>query len=288
MSKNKAEMFKDSVVSKIFLVFIVLSFGLFIYSVYCRNMVAIVLGVIITILFIIAYLMGIQVIRELWNRFHIIPAIIALLLFIPFVYSLNNFIVDQYDWSEVVLNEKLPQPSIRSLDVQINEEYMLHIQALNVGRLDFTKYVKQVKDFGYVIEPKSYSGYYQAFNDNGDKISVNSYTFNNTMYIDLIPYEELGELVWPNSDIASLIPIPKSNIGKITWETVDNFHVKVGNTTLKDFNAYVELCKEKGFTVDYSRGEDSFYAYNEDGYSLDLRYEGFNTMYIRLSNNKNY
>ena len=87
MSKNKAEMFKDSVVSKIFLVFIVLSFGLFIYSVYCRNMVAIVLGVIITILFIIAYLMGIQVIRELWNRFHIIPAIIALLLFIPFVYS---------------------------------------------------------------------------------------------------------------------------------------------------------------------------------------------------------
>lgn len=287
MSKNKAEMFKDSVVSKIFLVFIVLSFGLFIYSVYCRNMVAIVLGVIITILFIIAYLMGIQVIREFWDRFHIIPAIIALLLFIPFVYSLNNFIIDQYDWSEVVLNEKLPQPNIKYFDVQINEDYMLSIHMANVGEKEFTNYVKQAKDYGYVIDSKSYSGYYIAFNDVGDKISVNYYNFNNSMYIDLMPYEELGELVWPSSQIASIIPVPVSNVGKITWETVDNFHVKVGNTTLKDFNAYVELCKEKGFTVDYSRGEDSFYAYNEDGYKLDVRYEGFNTIYIGLHNDNN-
>lgn len=288
MSKNKAELFKESFGSKIFLVFIVLSFCLFIYSVYCRNTIAMILGAVITILFLIAYLMGIQVIREFWDRFHIIPAIIALLLFIPFVYSLNNFIVDQYDWSEVVLNEKLPQPNIKYFDVQINEDYMLSIHMANVGEKEFTNYVKQAKDYGYVIDSKSYSGYYIAFNDVGDKISVNYYNFNNSMYIDLMPYEELGELVWPSSQIASIIPVPVSNVGKITWETVDNFHVKVGNTTLKDFNAYVELCKEKGFTVDYSRGEDSFYAYNEDGYSLDLRYEGFNTMYIRLSNSKNY
>ena len=78
------------------------------------------------------------------------------------------------------------------------------------------------------------------------------------------------------------MPVPQSNIGKVEWEADYGFVIYVGNTTVDDFNAYVDACIEKGFDVDYRRGDTYYYADNAEGYHVSVKYEGFNTMFVRI------
>ena len=94
--------------------------------------------------------------------------------------------------------------------------------------------------------------------------------------------ETFAEFEWPKSDIAKLIPVPESNIGRIEWEASDGFVIYVGETTKEDFDKYVDACQENGFTVDYYAGEDFYYGYNEDGFHLYLNYYENDTMFIRM------
>lgn len=87
-----------------------------------------------------------------------------------------------------------------------------------------------------------------------------------------ISESKFSEFKWPDSEIAKLLPVPKSNFGEIEHETSSSFHIYVGKTTKEDFNAYVDSCKEKGFTSDYSSSDNSYSADNTEGYHLSLDY----------------
>ena len=91
------------------------------------------------------------------------------------------------------------------------------------------------------------------------------------------PTEDFSEFRWPNSAIASLLPVPNSSFGRIWIESSSQLSVDVGNTTQAEFNAYVDGCMNKGFNVDYARlGNDFFTAENEAGYSLLLSFNNDN------------
>lgn len=94
--------------------------------------------------------------------------------------------------------------------------------------------------------------------------------------------EEFSEFQWPDSEIARLLPVPESTIGSISWEASYGFVIYVGETTKDQYDNYIEQCKDKGFTVDYRKGDDYYYADNEYGYQLTLRYEEDETMFIRI------
>jgi hypothetical protein len=94
--------------------------------------------------------------------------------------------------------------------------------------------------------------------------------------------EEFGELRWPKSDIATLLSVPISNIGKVEWETSYGFVIYVGETSKEEFNIYIDDCWERGFTRDYSRGDDYFWANNENYYKVTVRHEDGNIMWIRI------
>lgn len=49
-----------------------------------------------------------------------------------------------------------------------------------------------------------------------------------------------------------------------------------------DYDEYVNACAEKGFYVDYNKGDDYYHADNCDGWNLSLRYIGNNTMSIDI------
>lgn len=93
---------------------------------------------------------------------------------------------------------------------------------------------------------------------------------------------QITEIQWPQSEIATLLPQPKSNKGKIEWEADYGFVIYIGETSKEDYNDYVKACEDKGFTVDYNKGDDYFYADNEDGYHVNLRYENDDIMFIRI------
>ena len=94
------------------------------------------------------------------------------------------------------------------------------------------------------------------------------------------PTENFGEFRWPRSAIAQALPTPKSTFGNINWEDASGFYVEVGNTSNEDFNAYIDECWERGFTLEYNKGNDFFWADHQDGYHVDIRHDGANIMTI--------
>lgn len=85
--------------------------------------------------------------------------------------------------------------------------------------------------------------------------------------------EDFKEFKWPTSGLATMLPTPESSFGEISIDSSSAFDVYVGNTTQDQYDAYVEACQEKGFTVDYSKTDMYFNAENESGYSLMLSYD---------------
>ena len=75
---------------------------------------------------------------------------------------------------------------------------------------------------------------------------------------------------WPESDIAALLPQPKSTKGEIRSESSDYFHIKVCDTDAKQYADYVKSVQDNGFTMDYNKSADSFNAKNADGYSVSV------------------
>lgn len=96
--------------------------------------------------------------------------------------------------------------------------------------------------------------------------------------------EEIHQLNWPDSGLAAMLPEPGTDKGEVSMDSADYLSVDLEQRSEGDFNKYVEACKEKGFTVDYSSSSSSYYADNEDGYHLSLYYaESRDEISIQLS-----
>ena len=97
------------------------------------------------------------------------------------------------------------------------------------------------------------------------------------------PTANFGEFRWPRSNLASLIPVPKSTYGEIGWEQSYGFVIYVGNTSKSEYVEYVDECWDRGFTFEYRRGDDFFWADNSDGHKVTVRYDDeFKIMFIRM------
>lgn len=91
-----------------------------------------------------------------------------------------------------------------------------------------------------------------------------------------------GTIEWPSDGPGSLIPAPKSKTGEIMWDSADTFLADVAKTSKSDFSKYINKCKEKGFSVDYYKGDASFSAENKDGYKLTLMLDDDNIMSVSV------
>lgn len=88
--------------------------------------------------------------------------------------------------------------------------------------------------------------------------------------------ERKVKYTWPSIGIATMIPAPDAKYGKIMSESEDRFRIDIYFISQKEYNEYVDLCKEKGFTVDYY-GSDSYYSATDgDGNDLSIWYDNKN------------
>ena len=78
-------------------------------------------------------------------------------------------------------------------------------------------------------------------------------------------------LNWPSEGLATKLPKPSSDKGEINADTDEEFRADVNGFSHSDYEAYVEQCKELGFTVDADESF-GFEAYSEEGYFLNLYY----------------
>lgn len=77
---------------------------------------------------------------------------------------------------------------------------------------------------------------------------------------------------WDDIVLNHVIPKPKPLFGEIISNSKDGLSLEIYKTSSNQYDKYVKACKDKGFTVDLEQLGNSFYAYNTEGYKLNLDY----------------
>ena len=87
------------------------------------------------------------------------------------------------------------------------------------------------------------------------------------------PTDRFAEMQWPDRGLGAMLPAPESSYGVIYNDKAQWFNGDVGTYTREQYGAYVASCEDAGFTVEYTKNNDAFWAWNEEGYYLHLGYD---------------
>lgn len=187
---------------------------------------------------------------------------------------------EKIDWSTMELGSHLPTPKATKGKIWTNTEEELWVDLNKVNESEYKEYVKSCKDLGFTKDADTTSYSYEAYDSEGYDLRISFISDKMTIKLE-IPMQ-FSTIQWPSSTVGKLLPAPKSSTGKFSFEHDTSFFVYVGDTTKEDFTAYVNACSEKGFTVDYNKGDTYYYADNADGYHISLKYEGNNIMSVSI------
>lgn len=208
---------------------------------------------------------------------------LALACVLVFAFCLAGCSVDaDRSWDEGSMGNAIPYPENGDVEIAYEDDEAMDASVSKFTSEDFTAYIDQCRQSGYTIDEESTNTDFSAYNSDGYRLDLIYYESNEQMSISLDAPLQFTEITWPQSEIAQLIPAPKSSKGVIEWQADYGFVIYVGDTTHDDFNAYADQCMNSGFSVDYDRGDDYFRGTNADGYKVSLSYEGNNTMFVRM------
>ncbi len=196
--------------------------------------------------------------------------------------------IEEIDWSsDIELSEMLPEPDSNEVEIITNSDDSMYIRFYDISMSEYRSYLNKCEDEGYVLEADKSTNSYRAFNEEGWNLYVLYDESDEEMLIDLDAPMEMNEIEWPESEVAQLLPIPESTIGRFSTDTSDRLFVYIGETSIEDYNKYVKKCSENGFSVDYDKGEKYYNAEDSKGNELSLDYIGGNVMTIEISKSEN-
>lgn len=208
--------------------------------------------------------------------------VLSLVLVALMICTLSSCGAEKIVWDDIILGEMLPEPPGDKGDIHSNSADDLWIDINDLSDKQFNDYVEACKEKGFTVDAESNSSSYEAYNAEGYNLRLSHYGNNADMSIQLEAPMEMEDITWPTSAAGKQLPAPKSTIGKFSHEYDDNFFVYVGDTSKADYAEYVKACSEKGFNVDYSKGDDYYYADNSEGWHISVCYEGNNIMSVDI------
>lgn len=187
------------------------------------------------------------------------------------------------DWDAHSISTALPKPTSNS--GSFVGEYSDHTEVV-IGKVtpsEHSAYLDECKERGYIIEAVSDEKSYTAFNLNGYKLQLSYNSGNKEMKIVLYNPIEFQQINFPSRGIGSLLPVPKSLSGNVQIDSEWYYSVYINYMSREDVSKYVDSCIEAGFSKKKHRYDNSFWAENSAGVSLEVLYEGNNVMYIQIS-----
>lgn len=188
---------------------------------------------------------------------------------------------EKIKWSEMELGNILPEPPSNKGTLHENSAEQFWVSLYDVSDADYNDYLNDCIDMGFTVDANKDSNSYKAYNSEGYCLDMRHIGKN--LSIDLKVPMALGSITWPTSTAGNQLPTPKSTTGKFSFEHEDSFFVYVGNMSKADYDEYVAACSEKGFNVDYNKGNTYYYADNSEGWHVSLKYEGNSVMSIRIN-----
>lgn len=178
------------------------------------------------------------------------------------------------------LGRLLPELGEVEGEVRYSSSESLGIECFPFAFSAYEAYKEKCIERGFSIDPELSSISYEAYNKDGYELRISCY--DNRLSLSVRTKLTMQKIVWPNTKLTKLLPVPKSDLGIIKYSTNDYFTVYIGKTDIEDFNAYINACADLGFTEDMSMYDKSYSAMNRDGIELNLRYEGYETMRIDI------
>ena len=249
------------------------------------RIVAGILSIVQIAIVVAAILMKKNIIKVPQSWIPIVAVVASFVLIIPYfrLFKINSADYVKYDWDAVVLADMLPEPESPYGEIISNSEDYLSLDVTKTSTTQYKDYIEACKDKGFTIDTEVTGSFFYAYNDKGYKLSLSHYDYNSEMHINLDSAMEMETIIWPDSEMVMLLPVPKSTTGKIYNNDEDGFSVYIGNTTIDDYNTYVKACEKKGFTVDAQKKDKTFSAKNIDSYKLSVDYKGNNVIYISVT-----
>ncbi len=287
--KQRQEAFRKSPLKTTILVFFALSLLAFARSLSNHNTLMAILTIIQTAVFAIAWLQGMQFIKEKRPNSHLIFAVLGLLLILPILKSCNSSDAasntpkeeSTFEWPQSGICSVLPEPSTNKGELNIySTALILELEQMSIQ--DYYNYVEACKVKGFTIDVEQTNTEFGAYNSEGYHLRT-YYDYQSTINVDLYNPLRTETIKWPDTQIVKLLPIPISNIGRIGNNNEDHFTVQLTGVSKENTEKYIELCKNAGFNLEQNNGNKTYSAKNADGYKLTVKYEGFNTIYISIS-----
>ncbi len=225
---------------------------------------------------VVAVLMKKQVIKTPKSWLHIIALVLAVVLLVPYVslFSVDYGDAEKFAWSDILLADVVPEPDSLFGEVMSNHDDYLSVYVYKTSLADYNEYVESCKEKGFTVEADQSEQSYYAYNADGYKLSLYYDENDEKMHIGVDAAEQYETLVWSDSEIASMLPVPTSTTGKITQDDEKGFQAYVSNTPIDEFKAYVAACSDAGFSIDASEYDESYSAKNSEGYKLSVSYQG--------------
>ena len=186
------------------------------------------------------------------------------------------------EWPSSGLSTVLLIPDSNVGKVNVDNDTNFSAEIDKYSSKQYKEYVNDCKDIGFTVDGKETDDIYNSYNVDGYKISLDYSDYDGEMDIDLIAPLDMEDLIWPETGLGKLLPIPVSKKGMIEYESSSGFRAYTGDTTQEMFGDYVEACKTSGFVNVISSSDDWYSAENGNGFTAIISYEGFNTMEVNI------
>lgn len=188
---------------------------------------------------------------------------------------------ENFKWPEHKLATIIPKLEGKTGAAETEKDDSIKITLYGITSDEFKSYVAECEK-QFSIDTKKSETSFEGFNSKGYEISVSLGDMKN-MTITVKDPLQLSKVSWPSSGPATLLPKPSFEVGKISSDYDWTFSIYIGDTTIDEFNDYIEKCISKGFVKDY-RSERYFSAEKGDDIDLTIEYVGYNTVYISITN----
>jgi RNA polymerase subunit RPABC4/transcription elongation factor Spt4 len=195
-------------------------------------------------------------------------------------------VIGEFQWPSTEICNLLPVPESNKGEISRSDEEQLQITVYDLSEEQCNAYIEACKENGFLIDSKTDSISYAAYNESGFHLKLHYYNVSEQgFYIVCDAPMKMETIRWPNTKLADQLPIPETDYGKIETDSKSSFTVYIGNTTPEEYADYVDACVKKGFTEGlYNRDDTHFHGDNSADSTISVDYIGFSIMKIDIYN----
>ena len=243
---------KLNIFEKICTIMLVIFGMLCVIAVISGKIACVVLAIVSALSVIIALLINKEIIKCQKKWVPYVALIVAAVMTVPYisVFRLDYGNAEKFEWSEIALNEVIPETHNTFGEIMSNSEEYLSLYIYKTNEDQYDNYVEECKENGFIIEAEETETSFYAYDDDGYKLSLYFYEDESKMHIGVDAPKKYSEYEWSNSEFAKLLPVPKSNVGEIIKDDESGYEIYVAETTIEEFENYVSACKESGFDIE--------------------------------------